>query len=117
MEHAQIIQDTLRKLGVGKNYISQKRTVVAIQLALEDEDRLLRVKKGIYIPAAEMCDCTWSAVERNIRMVVEKAWKVNREGLVKMAGYTMSEPPTASEFIVIMVYHLQKKLAVASHGK
>ena len=36
MEHAQIIQDTLRKLGVGKNYISQKRTVVAIQLALED---------------------------------------------------------------------------------
>ncbi len=57
MEHAQIIQDTLRKLGVGKNYISQKRTVVAIQLALEDEDRLLRVKKGIYIPAAEQCNC------------------------------------------------------------
>ena len=50
-------------------------------------------------------------------MVVEKAWKVNRDGLVKMAGYPMSEPPTASEFIEIMVYHLQKKLAVASHGK
>ena len=76
MEHMKIIQDTLRELGIGKNYISQKRTVVVIQLALEDEDRLLRVKKGIYIPAAEQCNCTWSAVERNIRTVVEKAWEV-----------------------------------------
>ena len=117
MEHMKIIQDTLRELGIGKNYISQKRTVVVIQLALEDEDRLLRVKKGIYIPAAEMCNCTWNAVERNIHMVVEKAWKVNRDGLVKMAGYPMSAPPTASEFIEIMAYHIQKELVVTSHSK
>ena len=113
MEHTKVIQDTLREFGIGKNYISQKRTVVAIQLALEDEDRLLRVKKGIYIPAAERCNCTWSAVERNIRTVVEKAWKVNRDGLVKMARYPMSEPPTASEFIEIMVYHIQKTIGVS----
>ena len=109
MEHMKIIQDTLRELGIGKNYISQKRTVVVIQLALEDEDRLLRVKKGIYIPAAEQCNCTWSAVERNIRTVVD--------GLIKMAGYPMSGPPTASEFIEIMVYHIQKELVVTSHSK
>ena len=117
MEHTQIIQDTLRELGIGKNYISQKRTVVAIQLALEDEDRLLRVKKGIYIPAAEICNCTWNAVERNIRMVVKKAWKVNRVGLIKMARYPLSEPPTASEFIEIMAYHIQKEATITSHGK
>ena len=117
MEHMKIIEDTLRELGIGKNYISQKRTVVVIQLALEDEDRLLRVKKGIYIPAAEQCNCTWSAVERNIRTVVEKAWEVNRDGLIKMAGDPMSGPPTASEFIEIMVYHIQKELVVTSHSK
>lgn len=118
MKPTQIIQDALRKLGIGKNYISQKRTVVAIQLALEDEDRLLRVKKNIYIPTAEICGCSWNAVERNIRTVVEKAWEVNRNGLVKMAGYPMSEPPTASVFIEIMVYYLQKNLLVgASRGK
>ena len=50
-------------------------------------------------------------------MVVEKAWKVNRDGLVKMAGYPMSDPPTASEFIEIMAYHIQKTLTVGSHGK
>lgn len=114
MEHTQIIQDTLRKLGVGQNYISQRRTVVAIQFALEDEDRLLRVKKGIYIPAAEQCNCKWNAVERNIRMVVEKAWKGNRNELIQMAGYPLSEPPTASELIEIMVYHIQKSLSTAA---
>ena len=48
MEHMKIIQDTLRELGIGKNYISQKRTVVVIQLALEDEDRLLRKRASTY---------------------------------------------------------------------
>ena len=113
MEHTKVIQDTLREFGIGKNYISQKRTVVAIQLALEDEDRLLRVKKGVYIPAAEQCNCTWSAVERNIRTVVEKAWKVNRDALVKRARYPMSEPPNASEYIEIMVYNIQKTIGVS----
>lgn len=117
MEHTKIIQDTLRELGIGKNYISQKRTVAAIQLALEDEDRLLRVKKGIYIPAAEQCNCTWGAVERNIRTVVEKAWEINRDRLIEMARYPMSDPPTASEFIEIMAYHIQKECTVTSHSK
>jgi len=117
MEHTKIIQDTLRELGIGKNYISQRRSVIAIQLALEDEDRLLRVKKGVYIPAAKLCNYTWNAVERNIRTVVEKAWKVNRDGLIEMARYPMSEPPTASGFIEIMVYHIQKTLTVGSHSK
>ena len=40
MEHTKIIQDTLRELGIGKNYISQRRSVIAIQLALEDEDKV-----------------------------------------------------------------------------
>ena len=117
MEHTQIIQDALRELGIGQNHISQRRTVVAIQLSLENEDRLLRVKKGIYIPAAEQCNCTWGAVERNIRTVVEKAWEINRDGLIKMAGYPLSEPPTASEFIEIMAYHIQKNLVSTSCGK
>ena len=87
MEHTQIIQDALRELGIGQNHISQRRTVVAIQLSLENEDRLLRVKKGIYIPTGEICGCSWNAVERNIRMVVEKAWKGNgQEGKIVSIG-------------------------------
>ena len=47
-------------------------------------------------------------------MVVEKAWKGNRNELIQMAGYPLSEPPTASEFIEIMVYHIQKSLSTAA---
>ena len=47
MDHTQIIEDTLRQLGVGRNYIAQQRAVTAIQLAIEDEDRLLYVTKNM----------------------------------------------------------------------
>ena len=47
MEYAQIIRDTLRQLGVGGNYIAQQRTVAAIQMAVDDENRLLHVTKSI----------------------------------------------------------------------
>ena len=82
MEHAQIIRDTLRQLGVGGNYIAQQRTVAAIQMAVDDENRLLHVTKSIYYPAAEMCGCKWSTVERNVRMVVQRVWRINPQGLV-----------------------------------
>ena len=73
MDHTQIIEDTLRQLGVGGNYIAQQRAVTAIQLAIEDEDRLLYVTKNIYLPVAQICGCKWTAVERNLRTVVQRA--------------------------------------------
>ena len=59
MDHTQIIEDTLRQLGVGGNYIAQQRAVTAIQLAIEDEDRLLYVTKNIYLPVA--ISAPWSS--------------------------------------------------------
>lgn len=108
MEHTEIIRDTLRELGVGGNYIAQQRTVVAIELALEDEDRLLHVTKDIYLPVAQLCGCKWTAVERNIRTVVQRVWRMNPDGLVQMAGYPLSEPPTASDFIEIVAHYLRR---------
>lgn len=86
MDHTQIIEDTLRQLGVGGNYIAQQRAVTAIQLAIEDEDRLLYVTKNIYLPVAQICGCKWTAVERNLRTVVQRVWRINPEGLAQMAG-------------------------------
>ena len=102
MEYAQIIRDTLRQLGVGGNYIAQQRTVAAIQMAVDDENRLLHVTKSIYYPAAEICGCKWSTVERNIRMVIQRVWRINPQGLIRMAGYPLNEPPTASDFTEVL---------------
>ena len=113
MEHTRIIQDTLRELGAGRKRVTQRRTVVAIQLALEDEDRLLHVTKDIYCAAAEICGCKWTTVERSIRLVVKRVWSDNAEGLIHMAGYPLSEAPTASDFVEILSHYIRKHGAVA----
>ena len=116
MEHTQIIQDTLWELGAGRKRVTQRRTVVAIGLALEDEDRLLHVTKEIYHAAAEICGCEWTAVERSIRLVVQRIWSDNAEGLIQMAGYPLSEAPTASDFVEILSHYIRKHGAVAVQG-
>ena len=116
MEHTQIIQDTLRELGAGRKRVTQRRTVVASGLALEDEDRWLHVTKEIYHAAAEICGCKWTAVERSIRLVVQRIWSDNAEGLIQMAGYPLSEAPTASDFVEILSHYICKHGAVAAQG-
>ena len=116
MEHTRIIQDTLRELGAGRKRVTQRRTVVAIQLALEDEDRLLHVTKDIYCAVAEIFGCKWTTVERSIRLVVKRIWSDNAEGLIHMAGYPLSEAPTAPDFVEILSHYIRKHGAVAVQG-
>lgn len=100
------IQEILRALGIGRNYRGYQRTAIAIALALEDESRLTAVTKEIYCSTAEHTGCQWTAVERNIRTVIQRAWKINPQQLVHMAGYPMTIPPTASEFIEIVTNYI-----------
>ena len=61
------INSILRELAIGKNYKGHREIAYAIQLLLEDEDRLCAVVKEIYIPVAEYFHVEWNAVERNLR--------------------------------------------------
>lgn len=100
------IQEILRELGIGMTYRGYQRTAIAIALALEDESRLTAVTKEIYARTGTQTDCQWTAVERNIRTVIQRAWKVNPQRLTQMAGYPLTAPPTASEFIEIITNHI-----------
>ena len=60
------IQDTLRLLGITRCYRGFKHTAYAIQLAVEDEDRLESVTKELCRETASHFNCNWAAVERNI---------------------------------------------------
>ena len=102
------VQDTLQALGITRNYRGCIRAITAIELAMENEDRLEAVTKEIYREVAKRCGCNWSAVERNIRTVVQRAWRINRPLLIRMAGYPLEVPPTASEFIAIVANYIQR---------
>ena len=101
-----VIQDTLRLFGITRCYKGFLHTAYAIQLAVEDEDRLEAVTKEIYMETAFHFNCTWTAVERNIRTAVARAWKINRPLLAEIAGYPLTCTPTASEFIEILASYI-----------
>lgn len=93
-------RETLRPFGITRNYRGYPQTVRAIALVLEDESRLLNVTEEIYEVVALQTRCHPSNVERNIRTVVLCAWHTNRPLLVKMAGFTLTAPPRASQLLI-----------------
>ena len=76
------------------------------ELVLADEDRLESVIKEIYFVTAQHFGCHWTSVERNIRTIVQRAWRVNPTLLGKMAGYPLTDVPTVSEFLEIISAHI-----------
>lgn len=100
------VQDTLRLFGITRCYKGLKHTAYAIELAVQEESRLEAVTKEIYTETASHFGCKWTAVERNIRTAVDRAWKVNRPLLLEMAGYPLTGIPTASLFIEILASYI-----------
>ena len=102
------IEEALRGLGVDPTYCGFRRLVLALELALENEDRLCAVTKEIYYDVGRLTGCTWSAVERSIRTVVGHVWQSNPERLAEMADHTMKRQPTASQFLDIVTSYIRR---------
>lgn len=104
------INSILRELAIGKNHKGHREIAYAIQLLLEDEDRLCAVVKEIYIPVAEYFHVEWNAVERNLRTAIFRVWRMRRQRLFEIAGYEMTVPPIGSEFLDILLSYVQRRL-------
>lgn len=102
------VQIILRRLGVCSTYKGYKAAVIAVTLALEDEDRLSSITKDIYSETAKQLGSTPAAVEKNLRTVVKRAWEINPGDLEKMAGYNLDTLPSVSEFLDILFNYIQR---------
>ena len=81
-------------------------TLINPDVSLEDE-RPVKVTKDIYPVIARKYKSTPSNVEHNIRTLVNLCWMNHKDTLEEMAGCTMADKPTNSEFIDILVYYLR----------
>ena len=95
------LEDLLHMLGVTPNYKCYRQTLLATSLAVQQPDSLLLVTKRLYPAVAREHRTTWHAVERNIRLAVNIAWRCNPGLLSALAGYQLEENPTAALFIAI----------------
>ena len=78
----------------------------AVEMAQGIHERPVKVTKDIYPIIARKYKSTPSNVEHNIRTLVNLCWMNHKDTLQEIAGCTMSDKPTNSEFIDILVYYL-----------
>jgi len=104
-----IIASDLRTLGVGRQDLGYSITIKAVRMVLKDENRLLCIKQGVFIPLSEQQQCDWRTIERNIRTVIHRAWCVNRAYLGELAGYPMHHEPTVTEFVEMLSDHILRQ--------
>ena len=98
----------LRKLGITCKYVGYQQIIQAIELAMENEERLHAVGEEIYKVIGMRNNRSRSSVERNIRTLVWVAWECNKPFLDEIAGYNLIEPPTISDFISIIYSYVKE---------
>lgn len=109
------LEGTLRALGIGRQYKGHAIAVHAVELALEDADRLVCVRSGILMPLGEMLQRDWRALERNLRTAACRAWEVNPTLMEKIAGYPLQKAPTTTEFLEMLVNYCEKDDSMQEH--
>ena len=108
MTNTQLLEQTIQSLGINKCYKGYRQLIISIELALDNETRLLNITKEIYYPAADLCNCNICNIERNIRTIINRAWNINSKRLSEIAGYTLISSSSVSEFISILVAYTEQ---------
>ena len=72
-------------------------------MAVEDQEVLTGITKGLYPDIAKAYRTTSSKVERAIRHAIESAWKKNGQQVYfEVAGYLPVDKPTNGQFIAAL---------------
>ena len=83
-EHSSI----LNQLGIRSGeYKGGEYAEYAVSLVLEDYNKMINVTRVLYPEVAKHFGTTPSCVEKDMRMVVQKAWERNPDLLCEWAGY------------------------------
>lgn len=92
-------EEFLIRAGLSSHYKGFKYLAHAIKLVREDDSWLINVTKKLYPELARIYDSNWVTVERDMRILVEKAWNKNAPELLKKIGYQSDYKPYTREFI------------------
>lgn len=100
--------ELLYTLGIGRQYLGHSITMEAVEMVLRDENRLLCVKQGIFVPLGQKRGCDWRTIERNIRTVIRRAWRMSPTRMSEMAVYPLKREPTVTEFLDLLAVRVMR---------
>lgn len=93
----------LSRMGISASIKGYHFIRQAVLMAVEDQDVLVGITKGLYPDIGKLYHTTASKVERAIRHAIESAWKKNGPQIYfEVAGYLPSEKPTNGQFIAAL---------------
>ena len=96
------ILDLLRPLGITERYFGVRQLIQAVEMVMENPDTIHALQKEVYDVIALQYSVSWGAIERNLRIISQRAWDTDPVYIEKLAGYPMSKRPTASQLIEII---------------
>ena len=102
----------LSRMGISASIKGYHFIRQAVMMAVEDQDVLVGITKGLYPDIAKMYKTTASKVERAIRHAIESAWKKNGQQVYfEIAGYLPAEKPTNGQCIAALseYFRMQQK--------
>lgn len=103
------VEQVLLNCRFSKRYEGYRELKDCVEMALEEEERLLYVSR-IYYDVGKKHHISASGVERNIRTLLSHVWKNGgQEALEELSGGKLYEKPTVSELIEILVCHMKHK--------
>lgn len=93
----------LSRMGISASIKGYHFIRKAVLMAVEDQEVLTGITKGLYPDIAKTYRTTSSKVERAIRHAIESAWKKNGQQVYfEIAGYLPQDKPTNGQFIAAL---------------
>ena len=95
----------LEELGVNRTYFGYWIIKDIVTAAVEDEE-VLQDMQSFYDALGMKYNRQPSAIEKNTRTAIQRAWRVSSEKVKKMARYELYSVPSNGEFMDILVTYL-----------
>lgn len=102
------IDRILEALGVNRTYLGYWIIKDIVTAAVDDEE-MLQDLKSFYDALAMKYNRQPSAIEKNMRTAILRAWRVSSEKIKKMARYELYSAPSNGEFVDILVTYLLRQ--------
>ncbi len=106
------IEITLHRLGICPHYTGYREMHLAIRLTMEDPARLTALVRRVYAPVGQETGKSWTAVERNLRTAIGRAWDANPEYMAEVAGRPLAHKPETGEFLAMMWVYLSQQQTI-----
>lgn len=102
----------LRRLHISGKLTGLRYLSFAVARAIKNPEATCWITKELYFDIAHRYATTPSRVERSIRTAIKTCWSWGgQEALDQMAGYHLSQRPSATEFIDLVAAYLRLQAA------